>query len=1095
MSALAAVAAILVAVVGGAVAHGGNGQAVRFAHVDPSLYASDGAAGKFTPASLSSKPVAAVVQLGGTPVAVRDASAKQHGEKLTAAQKDAIRQELKSKQDALHGSLANAGAKIVGQMQDAYNGIQVVVPQKNIPKLAALSGVTAVHAVPKFKPSLVHGVPLIGAPTAWTNAGATGAGVKVGIIDTGVDYTHADFGGAGTVAAWNYAFAHSTVDPATDPQLAAQFGPSAPKVKGGWDFVGDDYNANTPGSVPHPDPNPLDCFNHGTHTAGILGGLGVTSAGHTYTGPYNSSISTNPADWNVFPGVAPGADIYEYRVFGCAGSSNIVDLAINKAVADGMKVISMSLGSDFGGMDDPTSVAAQNAVNDGISVVASAGNAGPSGYMVGSPSTANGVLSVAAMDGTTPTFPGAHLVLSKGGGGPMDAIDANGVTIPSATYTLRVVPGTGQQVSTPTGSGIDGDPISVGCTVAGDEAANGGQPWPAGTVLVVERGICARVHKAVVAFQAGAAAVIMVNNSSGFPPFEGSITSDPDDPSFNGTVTIPFLGVPGSSTPSTSTNGTALRNGDGGNITLSPTSVANPGFETTTSFSSGGPRNPDSAPKPDVIAPGLSVLSAGIGTGNLPLVDSGTSMACPMAAGVAALVKQVHPTWDGLQIKAAIMNTADSSLNVNYNPRLAGTGVVQAQRAVNSSVLATTANQLDSLAFGYVPASGAYADSKVFTLTNTGGSAALYHLSVAGVGNQQGTSVTITSPTDVTVPANGTVTVQVNLSISAAAVAALPSADTSNFGSIVTARGDIVATPDASAPSSAQPLAVPYMVVPRGLSNVTAGTPGAFTKVNPPQKGAGAKDIFTSSLAVANNGIHSGSADLYSWGISDPNESGGPNDVRDVGVQVLPGAVLGASDSDRSLVFVINTWGQATNQSENEYDVAIDTNHDGQVDYFVFGADLGAVTTGDNNGQFVSFTYNAATGEIVDAWVATAPMNGSTIELPVVASEIGLFPKGTKLGPGMKAAQQFAYTVNAFDNVHGTVDTTGTAMFDAFNPAVSSGDFASLAPGDSTTLPLTVSKPELGAQKTLGWLIASLDDANGAPQAAEIAAPTEKSLR
>ena len=68
-------------------------------------------------------------------------------------------------------------------------------------------------------------------------------------------------------------------------------------------------------------------------------------------------------------------------------------------------------------------------------------------------------------------------------------------------------------------------------------------------------------------------------------------------------------------------------------------------------------------------------------------------------------------------------------------------------------------------------------------------------------------------------------------------------------------------------------------------------------------------------------------------------------------------------------------------------------------------------------------------------------------------------------------------------------------MFDAFNPAVSSGDFASLAPGDSTTLPLTVSKPELGAQKTLGWLIASLDDANGAPQAAEIAGPSEKSLR
>ena len=207
------------------------------------------------------------------------------------------------------------------------------------------------------------------------------------------------------MAAFDYAFAHSTVDPATDPQLAAQFGPTAPRVKGGFDFVGDDYNANVPGSVPQPDKNPLDCFNHGTHTAGTLAGSGVTNTGATYTGPYNGSISTNPADWNVFPGVAPQADIYEYRVFGCAGSSSIVALAINRAVADGMSVISMSLGSDFGGNDDPTSVAAQNAVNDGISVVASAGNAGGNGYTVGSPSTANGVLSVAAMDGTTPTFP------------------------------------------------------------------------------------------------------------------------------------------------------------------------------------------------------------------------------------------------------------------------------------------------------------------------------------------------------------------------------------------------------------------------------------------------------------------------------------------------------------------------------------------------------------------------------------------------------------------------------------------------------------------------------------------------------------------
>jgi len=305
--------AILVAAAGGAVARSENGQsAVRFTKIDPALYASDGAAGKFTPASLSNKQVTAVVQLGGAPVAVRDANAKKQGAKLTAGQKSAVRQQLQTKQDALHGKLANAGAKIVGQMQDAYNGIQVVVSQKNLAKLASLPGVTGIHAVAKFKPANINGVPFIGAPTAWQNTGATGSGVKVASLDTGIDYTHADFGGPGTTAAWDYAFAHSTVDPATDPTLAAEFGPGAPRVKGGTDFVGDDYNANDPSSVPQPDKNPLDCNGHGSHTAGTLAGSGVTSGGTTYGGPYNGSISTNPSDWKVFPGVAPQADIYAY---------------------------------------------------------------------------------------------------------------------------------------------------------------------------------------------------------------------------------------------------------------------------------------------------------------------------------------------------------------------------------------------------------------------------------------------------------------------------------------------------------------------------------------------------------------------------------------------------------------------------------------------------------------------------------------------------------------------------------------------------------------------------------------------------------------
>jgi minor extracellular serine protease Vpr len=1069
-AAFAAAVVILVTVAGGAVAKGAGGShAVRFMKIDPALYASDGAAGKFTPASLSNKKVTAVVQLGGTPVAVRDASAKKQGAKLTGAQKDAVRQQLRSQQDALHGQLANAGAKIVGQMQDAYNGIQVTVAQKNLAQLASLPNVVGIHAVPSFKPANINGVPFIGAPTAWQNTGATGAGVKVGIIDTGVDYTHADFGGAGTVAAWDYAFAHSTVDPATDPQLAAQFGPTAPRVKGGFDFVGDDYNADDPNnSVPQPDKNPLDCFNHGTHTAGTLAGSGVTSSGATYTGPYNGSISTNPADWNVFPGVAPQADIYEYRVFGCAGSSNIVDLAINQAVADGMSVISMSLGSDFGGNDDPTSVAAQNAVNDGVSVVASAGNAGPSGYTVGSPSTANGVLSVAAMDGTTPTFPGGHFALSNGK--TLDAINANGATFSDGLALPVVVV---HDSSQPGG-------VSLGCSTADFQAAN-----VAGKLAVVQRGTCARVAKAIFGSDAGAAAVAMINNAPGYPPFEGDITSNPDTGEPHAKITIPFFGIKDTVAD---TDGMNLIAADGGTVTLTNNTIPNPGYKTTTSFSSAGPRNPDSAPKPDVIAPGLSVISAGIGTGTGPLVDSGTSMACPMTAGIATLVKQLHPTWNGLQIKAAIMNTADSSLNVGYSVRLAGAGVVQAQKATNSSVLATTADQLDSIAFGYVPGSGDYSTQKSFTLTNLGGTDATYNLSVAANGNQRGAVVGV-SPSSVTVPHGSSVTVQVTLSIPASAFAGLPSDDTFVVGpgGVVTVRGDIVATPATGSPSSDQTLSVPYLVVPRGLSNVVAGTPAAWTKSNGPT-GKG----FASTLPVANGGIHAGTADLYAWGIHDVNDSNAPMDVRDVGVQVQPGANFGVSDSDRGLVFLINTYGQATNQSVNEYDVLIDTNRDGQADFVVAGFDLGAVLTGDNNGQYASFTIDAATGDIIDAFYADAPMNGSTIELPAVASEIGLVQKAAK-------PTAFRYTVNAFSLVPGgIVDTMGSALFDPFHPAVSSGVLnpdgtpTAVPAGGSASLPLAIDKSQQRKTPALGWLVASVDDANGAAQADEVAAPALK---
>ncbi len=1050
----AAVGLSVVAAMGGSAAAGDDTtQSVpRFAKIDQSLLESAGAHLAFVPASLSDRKISVVLQLSAAPVAVQDADAQKRGQKLSASDKHAIRSELEAQQNQLHGPLAAAGAQVVGQMQDAYNGIQVVVPQKSLTQLASLPGVTAIHALQTFTPDNVNGVPFIGAPQAWQSSGGlTGKGVKVASIDTGIDYTHADFGGPGTTAAWTAAKAAST-----SPANPSLFGPAAPKVKGGYDFVGDAYNADIPGSVPAPDPNPLDCNGHGSHTAGTLAGFGVLSNGSTFAGPYNSTTISSHS-WNVGPGVAPAADIYSYRVFGCAGSSNIVALAINRAVADGVNVISMSLGSDLGGADDPTSVAAQNAFNDGIAVVASAGNAGPSAYIVGSPSTANGVLSVAAIDGSVPTYPGAILNLA---GGPLSAIDANAAALPGGSFTVKVL------------RNADGT-VSLGCNKA--EYAG-----TAGKIVVTKRGTCARVARAVFGDEAGDAAVVMINNATGFPPFEGPISSNPDTGEQH-KVTIPFLGV-------RSGDGASLAAADGTSITLTATTVTNPGYKMAATFTSGGPRNPDSAPKPDVMAPGVSVASVGMGTGTGSVFMSGTSMACPMTAGVAALVKEAHPTWTGVQIKAAIMNTANPALNVGYNSRLAGSGVVQAQNAVNSSVLATTPDALDSIAFGYVPGSGDYAAMKSFTLTNTGATVATYNLSVVLNGSSRGASITV-SPATVVVAAGATSNVHVSLSMSAAAFAALPSDDTFTVGpgGLVTVRGDILASPAAGDTSDHQALRLPFMFVPRGLSDVAAGTPGPWANTSAAAPGTPGNTI-SASLALTNRGIHSGTADLYAWGIRAPRHGGQPADVRAVGVQVLPGAALGSTDGDRGLVFLINTWGQSANQSVNEFDIAVDTNGDGVADFIVVGADLGAVLTGSFNGQYASFTIDAHTGGLVDAFLADAPMNGSVVELPALASDLGLSQRADGVGPVKK--QGITYSVAAFSIVPGGfVDFTGSASINPYTPSVSSGDFASIASGGSASFTLTVDTDQQKKQPALGWLVASVDDANGVAQADEVPAP------
>src|SRR6267143_221471 len=436
----------------------------------------------WTPLGVSNAPVTVVVQLPGDSVAEQQGNA---GRKLDRSEKDRIKGSLKSQQDGLRGSIESLGGTVVAHYQAAYNGVKVRIAHDRVNELAALPGVVAVRPLQLMKPDNIRGIPLIGTPAVWQSLGLHGEGVKIAIIDTGIDYTHANFGGPGTAAA--YAAAHAKEMLPADPRL---FGPSAPRVKGGIDLVGDDYDASAdpllpngtpnPRLIPQPDPNPLDCNGHGSHVAGTAAGSGITSAGTTYTGPYNASTIATPGNFNVGPGVAPKADLYAVRVFGCEGSTDVTVDAIEWAVDNDMDVINMSLGSVFGSKDDPSAVASTNAAKAGVIVVASAGNSGPNPYITGSPATGEGAISVAAKD-PYPNFPGATLTFS---GTTIPAIDANGFALPaSATFNIKVIkdnPATGSRDE------------SLGCSVA-----DFGGPLPLNTIAVVNRGVCARVAKAI----------------------------------------------------------------------------------------------------------------------------------------------------------------------------------------------------------------------------------------------------------------------------------------------------------------------------------------------------------------------------------------------------------------------------------------------------------------------------------------------------------------------------------------------------------------------------------------------------------------------
>jgi hypothetical protein len=312
-------------------------------------------------------------------------------------------------QTALEPALRALGVQELFRVRLVYNGIAVVIPRAQLAALQALPGVAAVHTiVPKRRLDQPASTPVATSTEENRLLGATGQGVSIGVIDSGVDYTHANFGGPGTERAYR----------ANNPTLIESGSFPTNKVIGGYDFAGETYDASgLNGSLsPVPDPDPLDCRGDGTRVAGVAAGFGVTAGGARYQGAYMSRIDARR--FRVPPGVAPEASIYAFKVFGCSaeGTTALLTQAVERALdpngdgdpADRVDILNVTSVAPFGGSDDPDAVAVNNAVQAGIVVVTAAGDTGNTFYALHSPAGAQRAISVGASVGAssaTPTEP------------------------------------------------------------------------------------------------------------------------------------------------------------------------------------------------------------------------------------------------------------------------------------------------------------------------------------------------------------------------------------------------------------------------------------------------------------------------------------------------------------------------------------------------------------------------------------------------------------------------------------------------------------------------------------------------------------------
>ncbi len=715
----------------------------------------------FASAGMAQRAQRYALILEDEPVAMRFAEGSATPGGMQSAAAADYRRQLETKHDDLRSELRSRNFTITGSVTTTLNAVFVLAPPSRLAELQGLAGVIAVTPLRAYKRQMNRALALLDASTAWSAVGGVsnaGAGIKIAIIDGGVDQTHASFQDASLSKPAGFpkcgtpsdctGFTNNKVIVARSyvSMLAAPSNPQSPAV----DSRPDDLSAR-------------DHDGHGTAVASV-------AAGNTATGLV------------TFNGMAPKAYLGSYKIFGSPGVNDetyddVIIQALDDAISDGMDVISVSLGGEAysGPLDtgaacglaagapcDAVAMAFENAAKAGAVIVVSAGNDGYNGYnypvfnTVESPADAPDVIAVGASSNS-------HYFLET-------------VRVPgNVASNLQNIPGQTGTANTFYPGAFSLPLLDV--TQIGDNGlfCNSNLSGNAlyGYFLLIERGTCSYETKVQNAENAGAFGVIIYMNTSGAPIAPSDGLNDPN--------LIPFIVI-------SNANGVALKNYVDANplslVTLDSAGseqIDNVDADELAGFSSLGPSIGSAAIiKPDLVAVGGSGTSGGgsiyTAAGTYDPQGSvysstgfaaadGTSFSAPLVAGAAAMVKQHHPTWASAQIRSAIVNNAvqavstdDGSIGsfLSVDIQSFGAGLLDAGTAVNATVTASPV----SLSFGIL---SKLPQTMPIQLTNNGTAAVTLAISTLASLTLGGATVAF-DKTSVPLAAGASATVNVMLS-------------------------------------------------------------------------------------------------------------------------------------------------------------------------------------------------------------------------------------------------------------------------------------------------------------------------------------------